>query len=183
MNADLGLNASTLVKMEEALAAGATIPARATDAWCDMRQHVVWGAVFRAALIAGWQSYPGYITHRTPEPNGEFSPIYLRRLLSMPLRRLKRRFATAHIRRTTFPFHVIHCSLADRANFRKKFKLRKSGRFLDLILAGFAKGASPSSPRRKGASTGRWSREPATTGAEACQTARHGTPHTLVDLW
>ena len=129
MNADSGMNALTLVKMEEALAAGATIPARATDAWCDMRQHVLRGAVLHAALIAGWRSYPGYISHRTPEPNGEFSPLYLSRLLSMPLRRLKRRFATAHIRRTTFPFHVVLCSLADSANFRESSTLESQAVF------------------------------------------------------
>lgn len=42
-NAVSGLNALALAKMEEALATGATKPARAPDAWGDMRQHVFWG--------------------------------------------------------------------------------------------------------------------------------------------
>ena len=73
ITAAAGLNALTLVKMEQALVAGATIPARATDTCCDMHQHVCWRAVFLAALIAGWRSCPGDISHPTPEPIGEFS--------------------------------------------------------------------------------------------------------------
>ena len=75
-------------------------------------------------------AYPGLfparkdrISSASGEYLGEFSLLYLRRLLSMPLRRLKRRFATAHIRRTTFPFHAVLCSLADSANFRENSNL------------------------------------------------------------
>jgi len=139
-NADSSVNALTLMNMREALANGTSKPRAAPDAWGDMRQHVFWGAVYHAALMAGRRQYPHYASHRTPGLSAEFS-IYIRHLLTMPMRRLRRRLATARIRRATFPYHVILCQLAHDANFRDNSDFENQAAFLDLVFAGFAKGA------------------------------------------
>ncbi len=139
-NGESALNALTIVNMRDALAAGGSTPRPAPDAWGDMRQHIFWGAVYHAALVAGRRSYPLYTSHRTPEPMGEFG-IYLKHLLTMPVRRLQRRLATGRIRRATFPYHVALCQLSYDANFRDNSSFRTQAEFLELVFAGFAAGA------------------------------------------
>lgn len=139
-NAESALNALTIVNMRDALAAGGSTPRPAPDAWGDMRQHVFWGAAYHAAMVAGRRRYPLYASHRTPEPTAEFI-IYLKHLLTMPVRRLHRRLATGRIRRATFPYHVALCQLSHDANFRDNSDFETQADFLNLVFAGFAKGA------------------------------------------
>ena len=139
-NAESALNALTIVNMKEQLAAGSLPPRPAPDHWGDMRQHVFWGAAYHAAMMAGRRAYPGYTSHRTPEPTGEFL-IYLRHLVTMPLRRWHRKLATSRIRRATFPYHVVLCQLAHDANFRDNSGFGNQAEFLNLVFAEFARGA------------------------------------------
>lgn len=91
----------------------------------------------RMAILSGLHLAPDAGTNR------RIFPIYLRHLLSMPLRRPKRRFATARTRHATFPFHVLLRQLAHCANFRDNSNLESHAGFLDLVLADFAKDRVP----------------------------------------
>lgn len=139
-NAGSALNALTLVNMRDALSASRPAPRPAPDAWGDMRQHVFWGAAYHAVMLAGQRRYPQYASHRTPQPRHELA-IYLKHLVSMPGRRLKRHLTTARIRRATFPYHVALCQLAHDANFRDNSEFESQSSFLDFVFDGFAKGA------------------------------------------
>lgn len=139
-NAASALNALTLVNMKERLEAGIVPPRAAPDTWGDMRQHVFWGAFYHAVMMIGRRTYPFYASHRTPQPTGELV-IYLKHLCAMPLRRLRRRLATARIRRATFPYHVALCQLAHDANFQDNSHFDSQAEFLNMVFAEFAKGA------------------------------------------
>ncbi|NNL18802.1 MAG: capsule biosynthesis protein CapA [Boseongicola sp.] len=138
-NAQSALNELSIVEMEDSLATAASPPRAAPDAWGDTRQHVFWGAAYHAVMMAGRHSYPFFVSHRTPEPSGEFA-IFLRHLLTMPLRRLRRRVATTRIRRATFPYHVVLCQLAHDANFRDNSNFENQAEFIDLVFSEFAVG-------------------------------------------
>ena len=141
-NAASRLNAFTLMTMRAALDTPQAHSQGAPDTWGNMRQHVFWGAVYHAALIAGRRRYPNYRSHRSPEPSGEFL-IYLKHLLTMPLRRLRRRIATRRIRNATFPYHVVLCQLAHDANFRDNSDFESQADFLGMTLGAFSQGAPP----------------------------------------
>jgi len=139
-NAESSLNAFTIVKMRDALSSARNTPRPAPDAWGDMRQHIFWGAGYHALMLLGQRRYPKYASHRTPQPRHELA-IYVKHLISMPVRRLKRRLTTGRIRRATFPYHVALCQLAHDANFRDNSDFQNQSSFLDFVFDGFAKGA------------------------------------------
>ncbi len=139
-NAASELNVLTLDKMRGALEGSSKSPREAPDRWGDMRQHVFWGAVYHAALLLGRRHYPSYVSHRSPAPGGEFY-IYLKHLMTMPMRRLRRRIATARIRHATFPYHVVLCQLSHDANFRDNSDMESQAAFINLMCEGFAQGA------------------------------------------
>ena len=127
-------------EMEAALGQAAPKPKQAPDRWGDMREHVFWGALYHAALIAGQRAYPAFKPHRTPNPAGEFR-LYLRHMAAMPIRRFRRRLATRAIRRATFPYHVALLQLAHDANFLANSTFTSQRSFLTPVFETFANGA------------------------------------------
>ncbi len=112
----------------------------APDAWGDMRQHVFWGAVYHAFLLGGRRKFPAFRSHRQPEPEAEFT-LYLKHLLTMPARRLRRRISTNRVRRGSFPYHVALLQLAHDANFRDNSPFQSQSGFLAMVFKAFAEGA------------------------------------------
>lgn len=141
-NAESPLHAITIEEMTAAVGDGLRLLDRGRDAWGDMRQHVFWGAVYHASLLAGRRNYPAYRSHRELGAESEL-PIYLRHLIAMPKRRIVRRIAMARLKRATFPYHVILCQLAHDANFRDNTPFGSQREFLETIFAGFAIGSRP----------------------------------------
>ncbi len=140
-NAQSRLNEISIAEMDAAIERHPRKRRRdAPDRWGDMRAHMFWGSVYHAALLFGHRSYPAYRPHRTPDPRGEFR-LYVRRLLTMPARRISRWFSTTKIRRASFPYHVVLLQLAHDANFRDNSSFESQRQFLDLVFHAFKEGA------------------------------------------
>lgn len=112
----------------------------APDCWGDMNQHMFWGAVYHAVLMAGNRGYPGFKPHRTPGVNGEFL-LHFTKLISTPMRATLRALASLRIKRGGFPYHLVLLQLAHDANFRDFGPFENQASFLDEVLRGFASGA------------------------------------------
>jgi len=139
-NADSPLVDLSLGEMRAALDNAAISLRAAPDRWGDMRQHVFWGAVYHALLLSGRRRYPAFRSHRQPGTEAEFA-LYLRHLLAMPARRIRRRISTYRIRRGSFPYHVALLQLAHDANFRDNSDFVSQSDFLTLVFRAFAEGA------------------------------------------
>ncbi len=139
-NADSPLVDLGLGEIRAALGSSALSLRPAPDRWGDMRQHVFWGAVYHALLLADRRSFPAFQPHRQPGPDAEFA-LYLRHLLAMPARRIRRRISTYRVRRGSFPYHVALLQLAHDANFRDNSSFGSQAEFLSVVFGAFAGGA------------------------------------------
>jgi capsular polysaccharide export protein len=108
--------------------------------WGEMREHVVYGALYHAAVIAGARRYPRYRCHRDITVGREFR-LYLRRLLLMPVHHTRRALSSLRLRRGGFPYHLVLLQLEHDASFRTFSPFSSMTEFLDLVLEGFADGA------------------------------------------
>jgi capsular polysaccharide export protein len=108
--------------------------------WGDMRQHMFWGALYHGCVALGFRAYANFRPHRALTVGQEFL-LYLKRFLLMPFHRLERRIATARIRKGGFPYHLAILQLEHDASFRDHSPFSTMTEFLDLVMAGFAKGA------------------------------------------
>ncbi len=109
--------------------------------WGDMRQHMVWGALYHGVVLAGARAYRNFRPHRTLTVGQEFL-LYLKRLVLMPLHRLERGLATWRIRNGGFPYHLVILQLEHDASFRDHSPFSTMTEFLGVVMAGFAKGGS-----------------------------------------
>lgn len=139
-NASSALMDISLSDMETALAQDHPKLTEAPDRWGDMNQHMFWGAVYHAILMAGNRGYPGFKPHRTPGVNKEFL-LHFTKLIGTPLRAAWRALASARIKRGGFPYHLVLLQLAHDANFRNFGPFEDQAGFLDEVMRGFAKGA------------------------------------------
>jgi capsular polysaccharide export protein len=139
-NASSDLMNITLPEMEVALAQDYPKLTEAPDHWGDMNQHMFWGAVYHAILIAGNAGYPGYRSHRTPGVNKEFL-LHFAKLIGTPVRAAVRAAASTRIKSGGFPYHLVLLQLAHDANFRDFGPFKDQADFLNDVIQGFAKGA------------------------------------------
>lgn len=109
----------------------------APDRWGDMRAHMFWGAVYHGVLIAGNSGYPGFAPHRTPGFRREFL-LHVGKLLTTPERALMRRIATARLRYSGVPYHLVLLQLAHDANFLSNGPFPDQASFLKVVFEGFA---------------------------------------------
>ena len=141
-----GANASspviglTLNQMASALEGGRPLLTEAPDSWGDMGAHVFWGAVYHGLLLAGKSRFPEFTPHRSPGVPDEFR-LHLKRLATMPVRRVTRYLATLRVRHGGFPYHLVLLQLAHDANFRHHGPFPGQEAFLDIVFKGFAEGA------------------------------------------
>lgn len=108
--------------------------------WGDLRQHVVYGALYHFRVLVGNAAYPGYKPHRDLSVGREFR-LYLKRLLQLPVHALQRRIATRRIRFGGFPYHLVLLQLEHDASFQQHSPFSTMAEFLEVCIAGFAKGA------------------------------------------
>ena len=109
--------------------------------WGDMRQHVVWGAIYHWFVLTGFWDYRSFRPHRSLTVGQEFL-LYLRRLALMPVHALERRIATLRIRHGDFPYHLVILQLEHDASFRDHSPFSSMTEFLALVTEGFARGAA-----------------------------------------
>ena len=110
--------------------------------WGELREHIFYGAVYHAALMAGRRSYPNYRGHRDISVRRE-TLLNIGRFLSLPWHTLERRIATARIRLRGSPYHLAILQLEHDASFRGHAHFSTMGEFVDLVVREFASGAKP----------------------------------------
>ena len=108
--------------------------------WGDMRQHIFYGAVYHFCVMALNARYRNFRPHRDLGVVQEFK-LYLKRLWLMPLHSLERRIATWRVRNGGFPYHLVLMQLEHDSSFRAHSPFSSQTEFLELVFAGFAKGA------------------------------------------
>ena len=108
--------------------------------WGDMRQHMVWGALYHGCVALGFRAYRNFRPHRALTVGQEFR-LYLKRLVLMPVHRIERQLATRRIRQGGFPYHLAILQLEHDASFRDHSPFASITEFLALVVAGFARGA------------------------------------------
>jgi len=110
--------------------------------WGDMRQHVFYGALYHWFVLFRNRDYPHYRTHRDV-PVARETRLYTRRLLLMPALAAERIAATARIRRSGRPYHLVLLQLEHDASFRRHSPFASMEEFIRPVIAGFAEGAPP----------------------------------------
>ena len=126
--------------MRAALAGPCLDPPAPADRWGDLRQHMVWSAIYHGAMLAGRR--PGIPSHRTPSVAREFA-LHLRRLLALPRHAAQRHLATRRLLGQGVPFHLALLQLEHDPTFRDGSGLGSMTEFIDLVVAAFAEGAPP----------------------------------------
>jgi capsular polysaccharide export protein len=139
-NGNSPLMALDVAAMRAALGADLADLPEAPAHWGEMREHVAWGALYHAAVLAGAARYPRYRSHRDIGVVREFR-LYLRRLALMPAHRVQRAVSTFRLKRGGFPFHLVLLQLEHDASFRAHSPFGSVTAFIEVVMAGFARGA------------------------------------------
>lgn len=129
-----------IAEIRAAVARSMVDPTPAPARWGEMRQHILYGALYHFNVMTGQRRYPTYRPHRDKTVREEFR-LYRRRLLLMPYQALERWLATRRVRHGGFPYHLVLLQLEHDASFRKHSSFASMSDFVDLCLDGFAKGA------------------------------------------
>lgn len=129
-----------VAQMRAALPTPAETPPEAPAHWGEMRQHILYGALYHFFVLALNRGYPAFRPHRDLTVAQEFR-LYLRRLALMPLHTVHRWLASARIRRGGFRFHLVLMQLEHDASFRAHSPFATMAEFIELCLSGFAEGA------------------------------------------
>jgi len=108
--------------------------------WGDMRQHVFYGALYHWFLLFRSAEYRNFRRHRDLPVTTE-ALLYTRRLLLMPFVALDRMAATARIKLSGFPYHLVLMQLEHDASFRKHSPFTRMQDFIEIVVEGFAEGA------------------------------------------
>ncbi len=130
----------SLPEMERALSQIDVDLPDAPATWGDMRQHMFWGALYHGCVALGFRAYQSFRPHRDLTVGQEFL-LYLKAFVLMPLHRFQRRIATWRIRFGGFPYHLAMLQLEHDASFRDHSPFASMAEFLNVVMAGFAKGA------------------------------------------
>ena len=139
-NGNSRLMEMTVAEMRAALANAEPEAIDPVAAWGDLRQHIFYGAYYHAFVIFLNRRYRNFRPHRDITAMDEFR-LYLRRLLLMPLHRLRRARLTRQIRRAGYPFHLVMLQLAHDSNVRAHGDFQAQEEFHDHVIKGFAEGA------------------------------------------
>ena len=132
----------TLRDMQTALAQSDMDLPDAPARWGDMRQHMFWGALYHWFVLTGFWDFRNFRPHRALTVGQEFM-LYVRRILLMPVHRWERMIETFRIRHGGFPYHLVLLQLEHDASFQMHSPFRTMTEFLEVVVAGFARGAAP----------------------------------------
>jgi len=127
-------------QMRQALSRPSATPPAPGDRWGDMREHMLYGALYHGAVLVGQE--PTVPTHRNLSIGHEFR-LHLRRLLLMPAHAAGRRNATNRVIRGGFPYHVALLQLEHDPTFRAWSPFRSMTAFIEAVTDAFARGAPP----------------------------------------
>lgn len=130
----------SLAEMRAALVRTETDLPDAPARWGDLRQHMIWGALYHGCVLAGQGRHPFYQPHRSLSVTGELR-LHLRRLALMPFHALQRRLATARLEGSGAPFHLVLLQLEHDSSLLSHSPFTSQTEFLAVVLRGFAEGA------------------------------------------
>ncbi|MEL7105200.1 MAG: capsule biosynthesis protein CapA [Pseudomonadota bacterium] len=139
-NATSALMDISVADMEAALSGQSDPPAAAPARWGDTRQHIFWGAVYHAAVLAGGLRAKPFPTHREPGVPAE-AAIAIRHLLLSPFAALYRTRATANLSHSGAPYHLVLLQLSHDANHIAASPYPSNEAYLTHVMTAFAKGA------------------------------------------
>ncbi|MFD2173588.1 capsule biosynthesis protein [Rhodobacter lacus] len=131
---------TSLAQMRAALAQSQIDFPDAPPRWGDTRQHIFYGALYHFFVLAMNRAYPGFAPHRGVSVLAE-TRLYFKRLIGMPFQALERSIATARVRLTGHPIHLVLLQLEHDASMQMHSPFRTQAEFIDLVTAGFAEGA------------------------------------------
>jgi capsular polysaccharide export protein len=137
-NGSSPLMALTLADMREALRHPAPDPPAPADRWGDLREHMVYGALYHAAVLLGPRPTIG--SHRDIPVAQEFR-LHLLRLVTLPLHVAERYLATRRLLRSDFPFHLALLQLEHDPTFRQWSPFPSMTDFAAAVVDAFARGA------------------------------------------
>jgi capsular polysaccharide export protein len=125
-------------EMRRALAHPAPEPPAPADRWGDLREHMLYGAIYHGAVLLGRR--PAIASHRDVTVAQEFR-LYLRRLLLLPIHVAERYLATRRVLGGGFPFHLALLQLEHDPTFRVWSPFPSMTAFVETVIDGFAAGA------------------------------------------
>jgi capsular polysaccharide export protein len=131
----------TLPEMKHALEMSDLDVPEAPAHWGDMRQHVFYGALYHWFVMFRNGEYRLVKRHRELHVTAEFA-LYFKRLALMPLIALDRIIATQRIKHGGFPYHLALMQLEHDASFQMHSPFTRMEEFLELVIAGFSRGAA-----------------------------------------
>ncbi|MCP3969268.1 MAG: capsular biosynthesis protein [Rhodobacteraceae bacterium] len=108
--------------------------------WGDMRQHILYGALYHWHVLFWNRPYRNFEPHRSLSVAQEFR-VYLRRLLLMPAIWADRVAATWRIKHGGFPYHLALLQLEHDSSFQMHSPFGCVTEFLETVIEGFATGA------------------------------------------
>ncbi|MFN3664285.1 capsule biosynthesis protein [Yoonia sp.] len=109
--------------------------------WGDMRQHIFYGALYHWFVMFRNRRYPHFCPHRAL-PVGTEARLYSQRLLMMPFHALGRALATMRIKARGHPYHLALLQLEHDSSFQSHSPFHDMETFIEVVIAGFAKGAA-----------------------------------------
>ncbi|MBZ4023425.1 capsule biosynthesis protein CapA [Rhodobacter sp. TJ_12] len=130
----------SLAEMRAALAQSEIDFPEAPPRWGDTRHHIFYGALYHFYVLTLNQAYRGFAPHRGISVLDE-ARIYFKRLFWMPWQALERGIATARVRLTGHPIHLVLLQLEHDASMQMHSPFTSQADFVDLVTAGFAEGA------------------------------------------
>ncbi|MEY8143147.1 capsule biosynthesis protein [Falsihalocynthiibacter sp. CO-5D18] len=139
-NGHSALMGMQVADMQEILAHSVLDIPEAPAHWGDMRQHVLYGALYHWFVMFRNGPYINFRAHRALPVSREFQ-LYIKRLLLMPLHWGERVLATTRIKWSGFPYHVALLQLEHDSSFQMHSPFESMSDFLKVAIEGFAKGA------------------------------------------
>ncbi|SIO57515.1 capsular polysaccharide export protein [Rhodovulum sp. ES.010] len=108
--------------------------------WGEMREHVFYGALYHALVMAPSRRYRHFRPHRGVPVSTEFA-LHLRRLALLPAHAAARFAAARELQWGGFAYHLVLMQLAHDANLRHHGPFAGMEAFLASVIADFAAGA------------------------------------------
>lgn len=108
--------------------------------WGDTRHHVLYGALYHWFVMFQNRRYPHYRPHRALPVRHE-ARAYTKGLLLMPFHALQRRRDTWRVKAGGYPYHIALLQLEHDASFQAHSPFDRIVEFVELVIAGFTKGA------------------------------------------
>lgn len=139
-NGNSALMHMDVTEMQEILAHSVLDIPEAPAHWGDMRQHILYGALYHWFVMFRNGPYRNFRAHRALPVTKEFQ-LYIKRLFFMPLHWADRVIATTRIKWSGVPYHVALLQLEHDSSFQMHSPFKSMSGFLEVTIEGFAKGA------------------------------------------